>query len=157
MVAALKVGRTSLEASLPRELFALPASLGGLGLNGPRPYEVAPDAQHFLASDIAAGTEPLTVIVNWQELLKKGAGTNDRAGDLRRANHGATSSFLFRGHQLPAIPPVSIGTTFGFWVRRWSVRFRLVDCEECTVSISRTTMIGRMLDAVLVGLEAVPK
>jgi Tol biopolymer transport system component len=73
MVAPLKGGRTSLEASLPRELFALPASLGGLGLNGPRPYEVAPDGQHFLASDIAAGPEPLTVIVNWQALLKKGA------------------------------------------------------------------------------------
>jgi Tol biopolymer transport system component len=73
MVAALRVGRASLKASLPSELFTLPASLGGLGLNGPRPYEVAPDGQHFLASDIAAGTEPLTVIVNWQELLKKGA------------------------------------------------------------------------------------
>ena len=73
MLVTLKLARPFLKASLPRELFALPARYGSLGINGPAPYEVAPDGQHFVASDIAASPEPLTVIVNWQSLLKKGA------------------------------------------------------------------------------------
>ena len=60
---------TGLEASLPQELFALPASV----TSGPNPYEVASDGERFLVSDIAASQEPLTVIVNWPTLLKKGA------------------------------------------------------------------------------------
>jgi len=70
MVVTLKPAGTSLEASLPRELFALSAVL-----IGPNPYEPTPDGQRFLVSEPAASPEPLTVIVNWQALLKRGAGT----------------------------------------------------------------------------------
>ena len=73
MLVPLKLRGVSLEAMPPRELFALPAGFGSLAINGPPPYEVAPDGQHFVASDIAASSEPLTVIVNWPALLKKGA------------------------------------------------------------------------------------
>ena len=68
MVVTLKPAGTSLEPSLPRELFQLPTnSLSGTA------YEAAPDGQRFLANDIAASPDPLTVIVNWPALLKKGA------------------------------------------------------------------------------------
>jgi Tol biopolymer transport system component len=66
MGVALRPARTTLEASLPRGLFSLPT-----GLPAPNIYEVAPDGQHFLAGDLAAGREPLNVIVNWPALLKK--------------------------------------------------------------------------------------
>jgi Tol biopolymer transport system component len=68
MVVTLKSSETSLDASLPRELFTLPPSLPG-----PTPYEVTADGQRFLVSDVAATSEPLNVIVNWPALLKKGA------------------------------------------------------------------------------------
>jgi eukaryotic-like serine/threonine-protein kinase len=68
MVVTLKPSGTSLEASLPRELFALP-----VGPPGPNPYDVAPDGQRILVNDSAASAEPLNVIVNWPALLKKGA------------------------------------------------------------------------------------
>jgi dipeptidyl aminopeptidase/acylaminoacyl peptidase len=68
MLVTLTPAGTSLDASLPRELFALP-----VGIAGPNPYEATPDGQRFLVSDIAASPEPLTVIVNWPALLKKGA------------------------------------------------------------------------------------
>ena len=58
----------SLEASLPRQLFALPAFVPG-----PNPYEATPDGQRFLIPEPAASPEPLNVIVNWPALLKKGA------------------------------------------------------------------------------------
>jgi serine/threonine protein kinase len=64
----LKPANISLEASLPRELFALPA-----GLVGQSVYEAAPDGQQFLVGGVAASPEPLTVIVNWPAMLKKGA------------------------------------------------------------------------------------
>jgi Tol biopolymer transport system component/predicted Ser/Thr protein kinase len=68
MVVTLKLAGTALEASLPRELFALPppGTAGSV-------YEPAPDGQRFLVSDVAPSSEPLTVIVNWQALLKKGS------------------------------------------------------------------------------------
>jgi dipeptidyl aminopeptidase/acylaminoacyl peptidase len=69
MVVTLKPSGASLEASVPRELFALP-----VGQPGPNLYEVAPDGQHILVNDVAASPEPLNVIVNWPALLKKGAG-----------------------------------------------------------------------------------
>jgi Tol biopolymer transport system component/predicted Ser/Thr protein kinase len=67
MLVTLKLAGTSLAASLPREMFALPVrpSAGNA-------YEVAPDGQRFLISDVAPSSEPLTVIVNWPALLKKG-------------------------------------------------------------------------------------
>jgi hypothetical protein len=41
------------------------------------PYDVAPDGQRFLvrATPQQQAAQPLTVIVNWTALLKKGAGT----------------------------------------------------------------------------------
>jgi len=66
MGVALRPAATTLEASLPRELFSLPT-----GLSAPNIYEVARDGQHFLAGDLAAGGDPLNVIVNWPALLKK--------------------------------------------------------------------------------------
>jgi Tol biopolymer transport system component len=68
MVVTLKSSGTSLDTSLPRELFTLPPSLAG-----PTPYEVTADGQRFLVSDVAATSEPLNVIVNWPALLNKGA------------------------------------------------------------------------------------
>jgi len=68
MVVALKPAGTTLDASLPSELFALPT-----GLPYPNVHEAAPDGQHFLAGDLAVGPEPLNVIVNWDVLLKEGS------------------------------------------------------------------------------------
>jgi hypothetical protein len=69
MVVTLAAAGSSLNVSLPHELFPLP--LGGVtGLN---PFAVTPDGQRFLVSEPAASSEPLTVIVNWPALLKKGA------------------------------------------------------------------------------------
>jgi Tol biopolymer transport system component len=69
MVVTLTPAGRSLTPSFPRELFALPIDIN----RGPNPYEAAPDGQRFLVSDVAAGPEPLTVIVNWQSTLNKGA------------------------------------------------------------------------------------
>jgi hypothetical protein len=69
MVVTLTPAGISLNASLPREMFALPIDI----VRGPNPYEVAQDGQRFLINEAAGSLEPLTVIVNWQALLKKGA------------------------------------------------------------------------------------
>jgi len=70
MSVALKTGADSVEPSAPRELFLLPAvDLGTIS-----PYEVAPDGQRFLVRATPdQAPQPLTVIVNWPALLKKGA------------------------------------------------------------------------------------
>ena len=66
---ALKITADSVQPSLPRELFQLPA-LDPESI----PYDVAPDGKRFLvpaaAERIAA--QPLKVIVNWPALLKTG-------------------------------------------------------------------------------------
>ena len=68
MAVALKVGADSIEPSAPRELFPLPAVDTGVS-----PYEVAPDGKRFLVRATPDQTpRPLTVIVNWPALLKKG-------------------------------------------------------------------------------------
>jgi Tol biopolymer transport system component/predicted Ser/Thr protein kinase len=67
VVVSLRPSGSSLNASLPHELFALP-----VGIPGPNPYDVAPDGQRFLVNDVAPSSQPLNVIVNWQALLKKG-------------------------------------------------------------------------------------
>jgi dipeptidyl aminopeptidase/acylaminoacyl peptidase len=69
IVVSLKVGANSVEPSAPRELFPLLVSDNGLS-----PYDSTPDGQRFLvrATPGQAG-QPLTVIVNWPALLKKGA------------------------------------------------------------------------------------
>ena len=58
------------EPSSPRELFALPIANDGNG-----PYVVAPDGQRFLvrATPEKQVGQPLTLIVNWPALMKKGA------------------------------------------------------------------------------------
>jgi hypothetical protein len=68
MAVTLTPAAASLEASLPRQLLALPALLPG-----PNPYAATPDGQRFLIPEPAASPEPLNVIVNWPALLKKGA------------------------------------------------------------------------------------
>jgi Tol biopolymer transport system component/predicted Ser/Thr protein kinase len=68
MAVTLKLGGTSPEASLPRELFALQTD--GFG----NAYEITADGQRFLVGGMAASREPLNVIIKWPELLKKGAG-----------------------------------------------------------------------------------
>ena len=70
MVVSLKLGVDSSEASVPRELFPLPALDDGWN-----PYQAAPDGQRFLvrATPQQQAAEPPTLIVNWPALLKKGA------------------------------------------------------------------------------------
>jgi Tol biopolymer transport system component len=69
MAVAIKPGPDSTEPSLPHELFALPSDTVGLG-----PFDVAADGQRFLIPVTTDKVEPLTVIVNWPILVKKGAG-----------------------------------------------------------------------------------
>jgi serine/threonine protein kinase len=68
MAVTMKPGPDSTEPSLPHELFALPRDTVGLS-----PFDVAADGQRFLMSVTADKVEPLTVIVNWSSLLRKGA------------------------------------------------------------------------------------
>jgi Tol biopolymer transport system component/predicted Ser/Thr protein kinase len=68
MAVALKPSGDSLDVSLPHELFASQALLWEY------PYEATTDGQRFLISETAASPEPLTVILNWPALLKKGSG-----------------------------------------------------------------------------------
>jgi Tol biopolymer transport system component len=69
MAVAMKLGPGSVEPSLPLELFALPRDTVGLS-----PYEVTADGQRFLVQVTTDKIEPLTVIVNWRALVKRGAG-----------------------------------------------------------------------------------
>jgi len=69
MQVSLKRGPDSIEPNSPRELFALPVASDGYV-----PYELAADGQRFLVRatlENQAG-RPLTLIVNWPALLKKG-------------------------------------------------------------------------------------
>jgi Tol biopolymer transport system component len=70
MAVSLKLAADSVEPSAPRELFPLPAVDTGWS-----PYETAPDGQRFLVRAVPQqqASQPLTVIVNWPALLKKGA------------------------------------------------------------------------------------
>jgi Tol biopolymer transport system component len=70
MAVSLKLGAESVEPSAPRELFLLP----GIDI-GFEPYDAAPDGQRFLvrARPEKAPPPPLTVIVNWPALLRKGS------------------------------------------------------------------------------------
>jgi serine/threonine protein kinase len=69
MAVSVKLGVDSAEISPPRELFPLPTVDNGFS-----PYEPTPDGQRFLvrATPQQQAAEPLTVIVNWPALLKKG-------------------------------------------------------------------------------------
>jgi hypothetical protein len=70
MEVSLKRGTDSIEPSPPRELFALPITETGYG-----PYEVAADGKRFLVRAALEPGQPLTLIVNWAALLKKGVAT----------------------------------------------------------------------------------
>jgi len=69
-VDTVRLGADSAEPSAPSELFPMPAVDTGYS-----PYEAAPDGQRFLvrATPQQQAAEPLTVIVNWPTLLKKGS------------------------------------------------------------------------------------
>jgi hypothetical protein len=69
MAASLTIGADSVEPSVPRELFPLPAVDIGWS-----PYDATSDGQRFLVRTATAqASQPLNVIVNWPALLKKGA------------------------------------------------------------------------------------
>ena len=72
MAVSMKLGADSVEPSTPRELFPLPAVESGFS-----PYDTAADGQRFLvrATPQQQAAQPLTLIVNWPALLKKGAAT----------------------------------------------------------------------------------
>jgi Tol biopolymer transport system component/predicted Ser/Thr protein kinase len=72
MATSLKVGTDSVEPSGPGELFPLP-----IVDNGFSPYDTAADGERFLVRAVPRqqASQPLTVIVNWPALLKKGAGS----------------------------------------------------------------------------------
>jgi hypothetical protein len=75
MEVSLKVGADSIESSPPRELFRLPVpSFFGVGGGiGRSPYEASRDGRRFLVlTSSETAPQPLTVIVNWPALLKKG-------------------------------------------------------------------------------------
>ena len=69
MVVDLNMGAGTIKPSTPRELFPLPPYTSNT-FNSP--YEAASDGKRFLVlASVENGTSPLTVIVNWRELLKK--------------------------------------------------------------------------------------
>jgi hypothetical protein len=67
---SVKLGAESVGLSAPRELFPLPWFDTGYC-----PYEVTPDGQRFLvrATPEKQAGHPLTLIVNWTALLRKGS------------------------------------------------------------------------------------
>jgi Tol biopolymer transport system component len=67
MSVSLKPETGSIVAEAPRELFQLP-----VGFLGSSPYEADLDGQRFLISVTLERPEPLSVIVNWPALLRKG-------------------------------------------------------------------------------------
>jgi hypothetical protein len=72
MAAELRLAEGKVEASPSRELFALPPAEARAGSS---PYDAAPDGQRFVVRTPVDAVRPLTVIVNWPALLKKGART----------------------------------------------------------------------------------
>jgi Tol biopolymer transport system component len=68
MATSLTMRADSVEASVPRALFPLPATDVGWS-----PYDTTSDGQRFLVRGTPAqASQPLNVIVNWPALLKKG-------------------------------------------------------------------------------------
>jgi len=60
---SVTLGADSIEASAPRELFALPPGVDY--------FAVAPDGRRFLARMPDPNPRPLTVIVNWPAVLER--------------------------------------------------------------------------------------
>jgi hypothetical protein len=72
MAVGLKLGADTIECSTPRELFRLPRI--SFGRPSRTPYEASRDGRRFLTlTSSDAALQPLTLIVNWPALLKKGA------------------------------------------------------------------------------------
>jgi hypothetical protein len=70
MAVSLKLGTETVEPSAPRELFQLPLR----SASGGSTYEPSSDGQRILVlTSPERAQEPLTVLVNWPALLKKGA------------------------------------------------------------------------------------
>ena len=72
MAADLRLVQGRVEASPAHKLFALAPAEAGAGSS---PYDTAPDGQRFLVRTPVDTVRPLTVVVNWPALLKKGSGT----------------------------------------------------------------------------------
>jgi hypothetical protein len=68
MVVDLKLTAVSVEPSMPRELFRLPAVETGYS-----PYDTTSDGRRFLvrATPEHGAAQPLMVIINWPSLLKE--------------------------------------------------------------------------------------
>jgi Tol biopolymer transport system component/predicted Ser/Thr protein kinase len=70
VVVNLKFGGGSVEASDPRELFALPPSLSGTAAPT---FDIAPDGKRFLVRVEVQSDPGLTLVTNWPALIKKGS------------------------------------------------------------------------------------
>ena len=72
MVVSLRLGTDPVEVAAPRELFPLPGVDDSYS-----PFDPAPDGKRFLvrATPQQQIAEPLTVIVNWPALMRKGSPT----------------------------------------------------------------------------------
>ena len=62
----------TVKSGIPHALFDTQI-FGGFATTGPIRWDVAPDGKRFLViSSVSAGTSsPITVVMNWPELLKK--------------------------------------------------------------------------------------
>jgi len=72
MAASIEAGAT-FKASIPKQLFVAPF-FGGPGGNFPfRRWDISPDGQRFLIDSTmgASNSSPVTMILNWQSVLKK--------------------------------------------------------------------------------------
>ena len=71
MSVQLKTTSSSVESSVPRELFRLPAAVSTWS-----PYQVGPGGDRFLVRAVPdqQGSQPLSVVVNWPSLLKGNGG-----------------------------------------------------------------------------------
>jgi len=72
MVVDVNTAAGTLKSGIPHGLFDSQI-YGGLSTTGPMRWDVAPDGKRFLViSSVSAGTlSPITVVMNWPELLKK--------------------------------------------------------------------------------------
>jgi hypothetical protein len=66
MAVDVKLGKDSVEAATPHELFTLP--IVDIGWS---PYDTAPDGRFLVRAMPRQVSESLTVIVNWPAVLKK--------------------------------------------------------------------------------------
>ena len=72
MAVDVNTAGSTLRSGIPQALFDTQI-YGGFGVVGPVRWDVAPDGKRFLViSNVSTGTSsPITVVVNWPELLRK--------------------------------------------------------------------------------------